>query len=304
MQMKRVKAGFVLTGVLCVALSACGKKEPTGQVAATLNGKEITTVQLNAELNGFQAPNPQVRKTAERQALDQILARRALSDAAKKAKIDKTPGYAITQERANETLLVQTWQQQIAKSVPQPSKEEVDKFVAENPDVYGQRKIFTVDQVRMPRPSNPAIVQALQPLNTIPEVTAYLAANKIPFQESSEKIDALTANPKMVQAMMKLAPGAVFVVPSNNILTLNRITNAEVQPVAPDVAARYASAYLKNMHTQEAVARQFQSVIAAARKTVKYNPAYAPPAPPKPAAGAAGATPAAPAAPATTAPKG
>jgi hypothetical protein len=94
------------------------------------------------------------------------------------------------------------------------------------------------------------------------------------------------------------------VVPSNNILTLNRITNAEVQPVAPDVAARYASAYLKNMHTQEAVARQFQSVIAAARKTVKYNPAYAPPAPPKPAAGAAGATPAAPAAPATTAPKG
>jgi EpsD family peptidyl-prolyl cis-trans isomerase len=289
----------------CVALAACGNKAPSGQVVATVKGKEITSAELHNEMNGFNAPNEQVRKAAEQQALNAILARKVLAAAAEKAGVDKTPEFALQKKRAEETLLVQTWQAQIAKTVPPASKEEIDKFVADNPNLYSARKVFAVDQIRFPRVGDPAIIAGFKDLKTIPDIAAYLAAHKIPYQQGQGQIDALAIGPQATDQIMKLPPTEVFIVPQGNLLVGNHITETRVVPVPPDAASKQAANYLKTRRTQEALQRQFGQILAGAKKDIVYAKAYQPVTPAK-AGAAAVAKPAptagAPAAP-TPAPK-
>ena len=298
----RIVRGLLLAASACLVLASCGKKEPTGQVVATLKGKEVTAAELRNELSGFQAPNPQVRKQAEQQALDQILTRKALSQAAEKAGVGKTPEFALQEKRLHEALLVQTWQQQVSKLVPEPSRVEADKFIAEHPDMYAQRKVWLVEQVRFPRPSDPNLINQMRPLNTLEDLVAFLNANRIPSRAGGEQIDALAIDPKVTDQIVKLAPGEVFLIPNGNLLVANRIRETRVAPVTGEPAVKHATNYLKGVRTQEAVQRQFGAVVAAARKDVKYAKAYQPKPPPKaPAAAPAAAAPAA-ATPAAAAP--
>jgi EpsD family peptidyl-prolyl cis-trans isomerase len=284
--------GLLLAASACLILAGCGQKPPSGQVVATVKGKEVTSIELNNELNGFQAPNAQIRKAAEMQALNGILVRKVLAQAAEKAGIGKTPGFAQQEQRLHETLLIQDWQAQITKAVPPPSHEEVEKFVAEHPDMYAARKIFEVDQLRFPRSNDPNVIKGLQPLKTLEAVEALMTANKIPFRTGRNEIDALTVDPNVVAQIVKLPPGEVFIVPSGNVLVANRIVNTRVEPVVGDAATQHATAFLKAQRTQEAIRRQFGAVLARGKKDIVYSKAYQPPAPPKAAGATAPATPA------------
>lgn len=298
--MLRVKTGYVgLALVVCAALSACGKKEPSGQVVATLDGKEVTAIQLNSEMNGYVAPNAQVRKQAEQAALNQILSREAIAAAAKKAGVDKTPGFALKEKRLEEELLVQSWQEQLVKAVPPPTRDEVDKYVAAHPDIYSARKVLQVEQIRMVRPTSADFVKGLEAQKTMKDVADYLTANHVQFQSGTTQLDPLGVNPDAFEKILKLPPTEVFVIPSGNLLTINHIVGTTLAPVPNDLAVKYATELLKNQRSQDALAREFQQVIAAARKDVKYAKGYAPPAP---AAAPAAAKPKAAAAPAAPTP--
>ncbi|MDB5420263.1 MAG: hypothetical protein JWR59_210 [Brevundimonas sp.] len=267
-------------------LAACGPKTPSGQVVATVDGKEVTVTELRNELNGFQAPTPQIRKQAEQQALNNIITRKVLAQAAEKQGIAKTPAFAQQLERTKENLVVQTWEAGLVKQVPPPSQSEVDKFVADNPDLYAQHKIFEVDQVRFPRINDPNVLKQLQPLNTLEEVTAVLNANKIPNKAGPAEVDALTVDPAVVPKLVALAPTTVFLVPSGNLIIANHIREIHVAPLTPEQASKHASAVLLQQRTRDAIQRRFGAVVAAAKKDVKYSKEYQPPAPPKAAAAA------------------
>jgi EpsD family peptidyl-prolyl cis-trans isomerase len=287
--------------VACVGVASCGNGgKPKGQVVAKVGKDEITVLDLQSELGGFKAPNPQIRKAAEQQALNAIVQRKLLAQAAEKNKLDKTPEYARLEERTNEALLVKTWQDQLVRAVPTPSVDEAQKFVNEHPELYSARKRFTIQGVRFAAPNDPTLAKAIQPLNTLEEVQALLTERKIPFAGASGELDAFAIDPRMVEQLMKLKPGDVFVLPQNNLVFVGTITATRDDPVANPLAMRHATEYLRQRRVQETVSRQFGSVVQSGLKEVQYAKAYEPPKPAKapasrPAAGAPAASPAVPA---------
>ena len=277
--------GVLLVVSACLVLGGCGdkNKQPTGQVIATVKGKEITAIDLRNELNGFTTTDPNVRKVAEQQALSAIISRKVLAQAAEKAKVDKSPEFAQQQARMNEVMLVQSWQNQLVKAVPAPSKEETDKFIGDHPDLYANHKVFDVDQVRFARPTDPSMLAAFQPLKSLTEVSGLLASRGVGFQTAHAQLDSLTLDPRVVDQLMKLPPGEVFVVPLGNMLVANEIRATHVEPLPAGQAVKHATGILKSQRTQESLQRQFGSVMAAAKKDISYAKGYQPPAPPKPA---------------------
>jgi EpsD family peptidyl-prolyl cis-trans isomerase len=147
-------------------------KAPTGQVAATVGGQEITVRDLRAELTGAPNTDPSSLKQAEQATLRNIVGRTVLAKAAIDQGIDKTPDFAIAKKRLVDTLLVQSLQNKIAAESPPVTKEEADRFVVSHPDIFSQRKVFAIDYIRMPRPSDPAVIKALEPLKTLEQVDA------------------------------------------------------------------------------------------------------------------------------------
>jgi EpsD family peptidyl-prolyl cis-trans isomerase len=288
-KMTKSNVTWLAAASICLVLAACGSKNktPTGQVVANVDGKEVTAIDLRSELGNFSTTDAKVRKAAEMQALDGIISRKLLSQAAEKAGVDKSPGFAQQVERTKEVLLVQTWETQIAKAVPEPSSVEATKFITDHPAMYAGRKLYDVDQIRFPRPSDPEVIKALAPLKSLEEVSALLKSHNIPVRASQDQMDPLNVDPRLFDQIVKLPPGEVFLMPGGNAVIANRIRESRDAPLTGDVAMKHATAYLKAQHTREALQRQFGSILEAGRTKVKFAKAYEPPnaaPPPKPAA--------------------
>lgn len=290
------KFAVAMMVVASIGVASCGNGgKPKGQVVAKVGKDEVTVLDLQSELGGFKAPNAQIRKVAEQQALNSIIQRKLLVQAAEERKLDKTPEFARLKERTNEALLVKTWQDQLVRAVPTPSLDEAQKYINEHPDLYSARKRFVIDGVRFTAPNDPTLAAALQPLNTLDEVRTLLSARKIVFTSGSGELDAFVVDPRLVEQLIKLKPGEVFVLPQNNVILVGTIASMRSDPVANALAIRHATNYIKQTRVQESVQRQFGSIVQGGLKQVQYAAAYEPAKPPAKAAAKAPSAPAVPA---------
>ena len=276
-------ARFILIGTICLASGACRldfwrsqPALPTGQVVATVGGHEVTTRDLQAELAGVSVA-PKMQKAARQAALQLILRRAILADAARAQNVDKDPDFAIRKERADQLVLIQGLETKIAQSVPEPSRDEAAQFITDHPDLFDQRKIFKVEQIRFGRPSDPKFAEKLRPITTLDEVAAFLAANNIGFLRGSGTIDAIQQAPNLVEAIVKLPPHEVFVFASGNDFVVNQIDDTQVVPLKGEIAIKYALALIKKQRTQQAVARGINAILVKGATTVRFNKDYAPP---------------------------
>lgn len=292
---------FVVVASAALLLSGCdqvkklvGGGKPSGQVVATVDGEEITSLQLRSELGGFGSRDPKVMKAAQQQALERIILRKLLAKEARKEKLDKSADFTLQLERGEETLLAQLLQRRMASKVTQPSQQTATDYVAGHPDQFADRKVFFVDQViAAPNKITP---DRFRPLKSLAEVKALLDSESVPYQEGASVLDTLSVNPQMVAAISKLPPGEIFVVPQGGALLFNQITGSRSVPFTGDMAKNYAMNILRRQSAQELVAKRAMDMRKAAESKIVYNAAFKPVA--LSAKAAAPKPPAAPAAPA------
>lgn len=292
-------------GVLVLAsLAACkfpgvGRGgAPTGQVVAKVGEQEITLRQLHAELPAESSGDPAARKQAEQTALGNMVARTVLAQAARAQGLEDTPDFALQKQRLLDGLLVQSLQQKIVSQMPATTRDEAEAYVTAHPDIFAERKIFTVDQIRMGRPSNQALLKALQPLTTLEDVEALLKQNKVVYDRSQGRVDAANTDPRLIEQILKLPPNEVFVLPIGNNLSINQIKGIAVEPFTGPAAVDYAVKLLTRQRTNEAIQREFAQIARKAAPSIHFNKDYGPADLPGP-----GAPSAAPAAAARSAPK-
>jgi peptidyl-prolyl cis-trans isomerase C len=289
----------ILTG-LCIAASAAalascggdkGEALAKGQVVATASGKDITVHELNAELMGLALPAGEQRKQVEQQALQGLVSRTILADLARERGIDKSPSYSLQKRRAEEALLVQMLQRDIASKVPQVGRADADKFIAENPDLFAQRKIFTLDQIQFPAPKDMAALKSFEPLKTMEDVQKRLVEDGIEHRRGGSKLDTVGANPAMIRQLAKLPPNEVFIIPNQGVIVASKIVSTQVVPFAGDDAVKYASQLVQMQRVSAATEKELGEKLKKARVAVKYQKGYEPPkAPGAPASPAAPAS--------------
>ena len=266
----------------CVALVACHMpgtpdKAPTGQVVATVEGEEITVAELRAEMaNAPPQANAAAAKALEKAALSEIVARKLMAHAAHDQGLDKSPEFAMMKQRANQTLLAQSLQRKLASSVLTASRSDAEAFVASHPTMFANRRILTLDQLRMPRPKTPADLKDFEPLHTMPDIEAMLTKKGIPFQKSIQTVDTLQADPNVIDKLEKLPPGEPFMIPAGDAVVVNQIKDSKLSPVIGDDAVKVALVAVRNMKTQQAVATGVNNLLSANETKIQYNPAYKP----------------------------
>jgi peptidyl-prolyl cis-trans isomerase C len=285
-----------------LTLSGCDKikglmgGKPSGQVVATVDGQEITALELRQEMNGFTSRDPKVTKAAQQQALQQIILRRLVVQKAKEEKLDKSPDYTLQVRRGEEGLLTQLYERKLAAALAPPTQRDAENYVVAHPDQFANRKIITLDQL-IAAPNNKLDPQKLASLKTLEEVKAFFDANAVPYQESSGEIDSLTANPQLIAQISRLPSGEVFVVPQRGAFVFNRIASMRTAPFKSDLATNYAMNLLRQQRGGDAVRKDVMALRKAAEPKIVYADGYKPDAPAKaPAAAPAAAAAPAPAA--------
>ena len=279
---------------LSLALAGCKKGDKAdvaqGQVVAVVDGKEITSSELNAELQSMNVPNnEQGREQAKNAALDVLISRTILTNVARERKLDQSPTYIMQKRRADEALLVQTLQRDIASRVSVPTRADAMAFIAATPDLFAQRKVYTLDQIAFAVPQgNAALLKSLEPLKTMGAVEQKLIESRVRYQRAAGKLDTIQVDPNLMKRIAQLPAGEIFVLPNNGALVANQITKVDVVPFQGDQAIDFAMNYLQNKKVSEAADKDLKARIEKARKEVRYQPGYGPKTPasapaPKPA---------------------
>jgi peptidyl-prolyl cis-trans isomerase C len=281
-----------------LGLSGCDKKAE-GQVVAIVNGDEITAQEVNGELGAAAAqgePNQQMRNVA----LARLVDRRLLADVAREEGLDRSPDFILRQRTMEEGLLVQMMGEKLARDKKQPTAQQIDQMIAENPQAFADRTVFALDQIVFQMPPRRDVFDALTPAKTMSEVVATLNKFGIKFQRGNNTIDSANLPPAVFQQFKRVGGSEPIVIPSGNAVAVAMITRSEVAPVSGQAARAMAA----NALTKREVEKQLKSRLDAARKSgeIEYQEGFsAPPQPgagpaaPRPAGGAATAPAAAPA---------
>lgn len=265
----------------CVALAACNKNDsakPEGQVAATVDGKEVTTSEVRMELGGL-AGDPQAAAAQQPAALRAVINRKLLADAALEKGLDKSPEGAMMLQKARELALIQLLQNSVVKSVPKVSADQASEYVRNNPNLFEQRRLILLDQLQVPEVS-PQVVEKMRPLKTIEEVAKLLDDNKVQYRRGNGALDPLAIDPKALKQILATGESEVFVAPGPQGVQVARITGYRDAPLSGAEAQRAAMAVLSQQQIGGQVRQQFEGIINAGQKNVKVNDAYKPKATP------------------------
>lgn len=260
--------------LVCLTLLGACHKEATGQVAAVVNGDEITLQELNAELRGVPVREGADRKLLQQTALQRIIDRRLLAQQGRKDGLDKTPEFLIRKRQLEDTLLIQLMETAAARGTDVPSEKAIDDYVQANPALFADRTIYTLDRIQFAMPSDPAPLKALNDAHSMDAVAAKLKELRIQFARAPSRMDSAQVGQELMTRIKSLPPGEPFIVPENGQMTVAVITGENKQPVSPDQAKPIAVQAIRNKSVMDAL--QLRLKTAQTEAKIQYQPGFAP----------------------------
>jgi hypothetical protein len=128
---------------LLVLLSGCSASEPDGQVLATVDGVEVTRREMAEQVraNGGSV----LDGAANERALGEVIDRKLLARAARKALVDRQPGHQIAVRRVAEEILIDSYLNQALPPAGAPDAAAINAFISDHPWWYADRYVALVD---------------------------------------------------------------------------------------------------------------------------------------------------------------
>jgi EpsD family peptidyl-prolyl cis-trans isomerase len=199
---------LIVLGLICVGLIGCSKGEQAssagGQVIAHVGSDVVTTQELDNEMRLENVPNER-RKDPDlvRRVLGEIVTRKYLAQQAIAAKLDREPNVLLDILRSREQVLAsEEVSRNVSAKVSATTKADVDKYIANNPSKFAERKVFSVDQVVIPLVSNlQAVLDATKPLNSLDEVESKLSEMGVPHNRSLGTLNTAELPDELAQSL-------------------------------------------------------------------------------------------------------
>lgn len=255
-------------------LVSCGSA-PTGQVVAVVNGEEITLQELNAQIAKMNLPAGADGKQVRQEVIKQLVDQRLLAGAAKEEGLDRDPSYIVQQRRMNEDLLVQLYGKKFADTMRAPDDTAITKFIAENPNMFGQRKSYIVDQVSFDMPANVEMLKSLEADKTLADIKASLTRMGIKFIEGKNSIDSANVPPSLLAQILKLPAGEPFIVPAQGRVAVSVITGSQDLVVPEEQIKPMAARAMRAENLGKIMKSKLDE--AKAKAKIEYQEGYAPP---------------------------
>lgn len=265
---------LAVTAVAALSVVGCAPAGGGGgsSVVATVAGRPITAADVDAEMRvtGVSKPDdPAIRRAVLEHMIARKLSARAARDGGLTASADVRRARAMALEDFDAAL---DRSATLAK-VAAPSDAEADAFINRHPEMFANRTVYQLDQIRTAPNPGLATLQALAPVKTMEEAEKVLGDQKVAYRRAGAVIDTLRVPTAFSTILTKLPSGAVFILPEGGGASINQVRGSEVRPVA-GVGAR---AIAKDMLTARRRAEALRSRMATLKAgQVTYAEATAP----------------------------
>lgn len=191
----RTGVKFILTFWLLFTLSACEEsseenKRSSTQVAAKVNGSEVTINQVNQALNKVRNKNTDENKEElKNSVLSKIIDQELLVQEAIKLQLDRKPNILSQMELAKREVLINAYLNRMLPSPNDVSEPEVREYYNANKDIFADRMRYKYLQilVQVDGDDKSNLVQFLKESEDIKSIQKYVESSGLIFKQNLEQ---------------------------------------------------------------------------------------------------------------------
>ncbi len=249
-------------------LAACGSSGGGGkgsQVIATVNGEEITVLQLNRvlERGGVREVTPEVR----RRAIDSLTSEELMVQAALAAKIDRDTAFVQSLENARRQLLAQIFAERVVYPKTVVTAAEIADYYNREPLLFANRRKFRLTTFRAAGADlTPQVSAALKEVKSVDEVRGVLDARGIKYETQLASISPEQLPVIELPAFAKASVGDLFINPEEggSVLLMSVTGIDDDVPLTLERARPMIEEFLRNSRNREATEAYLERVRASA----------------------------------------
>lgn len=257
-----------LIAAAALGLTACGGKDKkSGQALASVNGEEVTAMQLNEEVQRSGASQAQAQQPAfGKQLLEGLIDRQLVVNAAVQEKIDRDPQVVRAIERAKALLIAQAYMQKKVGTVAKPTPTEVSEYFTKHPELFSNRKQFDMRQLVLASADlSPALKAAIDGAKSLDEVAAYMDSHNIKFGRNQVAHTSADLPPELSSKLLAMQKGQLFIIKEGERSVIVMLSDIKDAPVTQEMANAQIEQYLFNTKNKEAAAAELARLRAAAK---------------------------------------
>ena len=265
---------LVLPLLIAALLAGCGdkKEEATGekaatQVAAKVNGTELTVHQVNYALQRVPNLDKEQSKAASLQVVrnlvdQEVIAQKALTD-----KLDRDPTVVQALDAARRQILAEAYMGRKLGTPAEPSDAEVTDYFNRHPELFAQRKIYRLQEISIKAPADrhDAIRAQLGASKNLSDFAAWLKAENLPVKAAQGVKPAEQLPLQMLPQLAKMPDGQAMVVNAPDGLMVVVLADSQVQPVTLEQAKPAITRLLQAEARQKAAKAELDALKAAAK---------------------------------------
>jgi EpsD family peptidyl-prolyl cis-trans isomerase len=246
--------------------AATEEKAPT-QVAAKVNGTELTVHQVNYALQRIPNLDKDQTKAASLQVVrnlvdQELLLQKALSD-----KLDRDPMVVQALDASRRQILAEAYMSRKLGAPVEPSDAEVTEYFNQHPELFAKRKIYRLQEVsiKAPQAKQDAIRAQLGASKTLDDFAAWLKAENLPVKVAQGIKPAEKLPLEMLPQLAKMPDGQAMVVNTPDGLMVIVLADSQTQPVTLEQSKPAIARLLQTQARQKAAKAELDTLKAAAK---------------------------------------
>jgi EpsD family peptidyl-prolyl cis-trans isomerase len=273
---------LLLTLVAITTLTvACGKndeaegKKAETQVIAKVNGDEISIHQLNFQLARIGQVSEEQSKQASKQILARLVDQQLLKQRALEAKLDRDPKTLQAIESSKDEILAQAYMDQLMSKAAKPTKEEIETFYQDNPELFANRRIYRLQElvVDISKDKFAEVQAGLNDIKTMNEIAAWLKQKNYPFTANSNVRAAEQISSEMLKKLHPMKDGEWMTVPTERSLNIVYLAASQSKPILRDNATPFIEQYFVNQNKSKLAKSEMETLNSNAK--IEYIGAFA-----------------------------
>jgi len=277
--------------VAALGLTACGQKESKpGQSLVSVDGTEITVLQLNDELQRAGVASAQ-KDAASKQLLAQLVDRQLLVNQANKDKLDRDPKVLAALERSKALILAEAYLQKQIGARTRPTKDEVAAYFEKNPQFFASRKLLEMRQLVLATKDLTDEVKAvIDGAKNLDDVAGWLDQHQVKYARGQANRTTADLPAELSSKLISMPKGQLFIVREGERSLLMSIADVKDSPVTLEQSTAQIEQFLMAQKNKQSADAELARLRAAAK--IDYlngatAPAKAAETPPAASAGAA-----------------
>lgn len=263
------------------ALVGCGGKtgdKAATQVAAKVNGTEISLHQVNYILTKAGNLPPDQAESARKVVLERLIDQEIFAARAVEEKLDRSPETMMAIELAKREILARAATDHFLATGEKLQQNEVPKYYLLHPELFAERKIYNLQEISFPRGQGDveAIKAQIKQGKSMEQLAEYLGQQNIEHKKNGGVRAAEQVPLEFLNQLHQAKDGDILFLSDAKDNNIVRIVATRLMPIDEQKATPAIQQYIFTKHANEMREKQLKALKAAAK--IEYFGQFAKPA--------------------------